>query len=89
MRGVDTADLAEVMLEVGAGVAAKDMREAGAGVMAATVMGEAGVGVMVEAIAGIRDGVIMATGAAMGGAAAIGVEVTGEDTGGGLITDMA
>jgi hypothetical protein len=72
-----------------AAMAAKDMREAGAGVMVAMVMGGAGVAVMVEAIAVIQDGGVTATGAAMAGAAAIGVGVIGVVTGGGLITDMA
>jgi hypothetical protein len=79
-----------VVVAVGvAAMAAKDMREAGAGVMVAMVMGGAGVAVIVEAIAVIRDGGVTATGAAMAGAAAIGVGVIGAVTGGGLITDMA
>lgn len=92
MHGVGTPDLAEAILVAAAGVAAmaaKDMREAGAGVMVAMVMGGAGVAVIVEAIAVIRDGGVTATGAAMAGAAAIGVGVIGAVTGGGLITDMA
>jgi hypothetical protein len=72
-----------------AAMAAKDMREAGAGVMVAMVMEGAGVAVIVEAIAVIRDGGVTATGAAMAGEAAIGVGVIGAVTGGGLITDMA
>lgn len=97
MHGVGTPDLAEAILVVAAAgvaaMAAKDMREAGAGVMVAMVMGGSGVAVIVEVIveviAVIRDGGVTATGAAMAGAAAIGVGVIGAVTGGRLITDMA